>query len=43
LSKLAFAASAVPVEEDDGEIVSQDLIGAVDENRVMGGGKEEAI
>jgi hypothetical protein len=43
LSQLAFAPSAVPVEEDNSEIVSQDLVGAVDEYMVMGGEKEEAI
>ena len=43
LCQLSHAACAVSVEGDDGEIVSQDLIEVVDEDVVIGGGKEDAI
>jgi hypothetical protein len=43
LCQLSHAACAVSVEGDDGEIVSQDLIEVVDEDVVIGGGKEGAI
>jgi hypothetical protein len=38
LCQLALAARIVSGEEDDGETASQDLIEAVDEDAVMGGG-----
>jgi len=43
LCQLAHAAYTVFVEGDDSEIVSQDLIEVVDEDVVIGGGKEDAI